>query len=101
MALTAVFGPAPYSLGCREVLTNGSSPCAGDRCWVFIAGDGLGFLDGMVIANVIALPSPIAFALEYLQGYAFSRTIIQALFMRDMAGAPSCAARPDPRASHL
>ncbi len=69
---------------------NNLSRRAGGRCWVrpciSVAGDGVRILAGAVIASVIALAGSVELALEYLLGFAFGWTIIQALFMRDMAG---------------
>jgi hypothetical protein len=56
-----------------------------------VAGDGVGILAGAVISNAVGLSRLTEVILEYVLGFAFGWTIFQALFMRDVAGAPTCA----------
>ena len=51
-----------------------------------VAGDGLGILAGAVIDSYLTLSRPLELVLEYGLGFGFGWTILQALFMRGMAG---------------
>ncbi len=51
-----------------------------------VAGDGLGILVAAAALSPLHLPRVVDLVVEYLVGFLFGWTILQALFMRDMAG---------------
>lgn len=51
-----------------------------------VAGDGVGIVVGAVIASAMQLTGILDVTLEYVLGFGFGWTIIQALFMRGEAG---------------
>jgi Domain of unknown function (DUF4396) len=105
---TGPIGAMLYVLGCREPLagtheqyvaapwrqTHGSTM----HC---VAGDGVGILAGAVIGGFLLLPAALDITLEYVLGFGFGLGIFQALFMRDMVGAPTLARWPDPSSPSL
>jgi hypothetical protein len=90
---TGPIGAFLYVLGCREPLPGLHEQYVAVR-WRqvlgstmhCVAGDGVGILVGAVIGAWIHLPRLAEMVLEYALGFAFGWTILQALFMRDMAG---------------
>jgi len=94
-AYIGVFGAFLYVLGCREPLPGLHERYISVR-WRqvlgstmnCVAGDGVGILVGAAISSILGLHGTREVLLEYVLGFAFGWTIFQALFMRDMAGAP-------------
>ena len=92
-AYTGVIGAFLYVLGCREPLPGMHEQYTAAR-WRqtlgstmhCVAGDGVGILAGAVLSSVLGISGMAEMILEYLLGFAFGRTIFQALFMRDMMG---------------
>src|SRR5215469_732471 len=92
-AYTGPFGAFLYVLGCREPLPGlpARYVVAGWRQVLgstmhSVAGDGVVILAGVVIGSMLHVSPPGHVALEYILGFGFGWTIVQALFMRDMAG---------------
>src|ERR1700728_1072837 len=90
---TGPFGAFLYILGCREPLPGLHERYVAVR-WRqvlgstmhCVAGDGVGILVGATISSILGLHGLSEVLLEYALGFAFGRTIFQALFMRDMVG---------------
>ena len=92
-AYTGVVGAFLYVLGCREPLPGLHERYVAAR-WRqtlgstmhCVAGDGVGILAGAVLASVLGLAGPTEVIVEYVLGFALGWMVIQALFMREMAG---------------
>ena len=92
-AYTGVIGAFLYVLGCREPLPGLHERYVAAR-WRqvlgstmhCVAGDGIGILAGAVLSSILGLSGLPEVGVEYILGFAFGWTILQALFMRDMAG---------------
>ncbi len=103
VANAGVFGLVLYVLGCRAPMRGTRKRFVAAR-WRQVLGstkhcvaaDGVGILVGAVIASVIALAGPVELALEFLLGFAFGWTILQALFRRCSGAAWRAATTCDP-----